>query len=90
MHAYLGGEMLGLFDRLDVGAAESFGRYEVARGGSPAARFWQLSWASTAPLLVSAGLVDELTANEPMPLFDDPDFAFVPSVATVTRARRGR
>jgi SAM-dependent methyltransferase len=88
MHSYLGGEMLGLFDGLDVDTAESFGRYETARGGTPAARFWQLSWASTAPLLVSAGIVDEPTANELMPLFDDPTFAFVPAVATVTRAQR--
>jgi hypothetical protein len=37
---------------------------------------------------LSAVCFPQPTANELMPLFDDPTFAFVPAVATVTRAQR--
>jgi SAM-dependent methyltransferase len=88
MHSYLGARMVGLFDQLDVDGTESLGRYSVWRGGGLGARFWSLSTAETAALLIGAGILSEEDVACMQAAFADPTFAFVPGVATTTWARR--
>lgn len=64
------------------------GRYEVIHGGTPGARFWQITSTTTLPLFVDAGVIDESTAETLIAIHDDPTFAYVPATSTVTMARR--
>jgi 2-polyprenyl-3-methyl-5-hydroxy-6-metoxy-1,4-benzoquinol methylase len=88
MQPYLGAHMVGLFDQLDVDDTESLGRYTVWRGRGLGARFWSLSTAETAPLLIDAEILTEDDVACLRAAFADPTFAFVPGVATTTWARR--
>ncbi|MGI9623273.1 MAG: class I SAM-dependent methyltransferase [Acidimicrobiales bacterium] len=88
MHSYLGGEMLGLFDELAIEGTESTGRYQVIRGGDPQAQLIKMSHRAVAPLLIAAEVVDEETSAKILSLYDDPTFAFIPGLSTVTRGQR--
>jgi SAM-dependent methyltransferase len=88
MSPFLAGRHVGLFQELDLDDIRASGRYEVIHGGSPGARFWQITATTTLPLFVDAGVIDEKTAETLIAIHDDPTFAYVPATSTVTMARR--
>ncbi|MBW2273770.1 MAG: methyltransferase domain-containing protein [Deltaproteobacteria bacterium] len=78
MDGYFGRKLAGLFERTGLEAVGNEGFVHADRGGSPLARFWQLSIdVPGSELLTKAGVVTRPQIDAVLGLLGDPAFEFV-------------
>ena len=73
---------------LDVVGLDALGG--VARGGTPLARFWRMTWHQLAGLISASGAISPDRLDAYLALHDDPDFVWVTPCIVAAWGRRSK
>jgi hypothetical protein len=67
---------------------EAEGRVHMGRGGTPHAKFWQLTYSQMRDRVLGTGQLSPEELDRFIALFDDPEFVWMGAVVMTVSGRR--